>query len=61
MTSKLIQNSPCLQPHTISVAAKQFHITPMGPMIGVMESQEILIAHQCQAMADFELWDVSKS
>jgi hypothetical protein len=24
----------------ISVVAKQFHITPMGPMIGVMVSQE---------------------
>jgi hypothetical protein len=38
-------------------------IIPMVTMIGVivMESQEILMAHQCKAMADFELWDVSKS
>jgi hypothetical protein len=45
----------------ISVVAKQFHITPMGPMIGVMVSQEMLMAHQCQAMAHFELWVVPKS
>jgi hypothetical protein len=31
---------------TISAAAKQFHITPMGPMIGVMVSQEIFMDHQ---------------
>jgi hypothetical protein len=36
-------------------------MTPMGPMIGVMVSQEMLMAHQCQAMAHFELWVVSKS
>jgi hypothetical protein len=40
---------------TIFVAAKQFHITPMGPMIGVMVFQLILIASQCQATAHFEL------
>jgi hypothetical protein len=27
--------------NTISVAAKQFHITLNGPMIGVMVSQEV--------------------
>jgi hypothetical protein len=54
-TSNLSQNSNCLQPWQISVADKQFHITPMGPMIGVMVSQEVLMAHQCHTMTHFEL------
>jgi predicted ester cyclase len=46
---------------TISVAAEQFHITPIGPMIGVMVYQEILMTHQCQAMTHFfELGCVKK-
>jgi hypothetical protein len=28
---------------TTSAAAKQFHITPVRPMIGIMVSQEILV------------------
>jgi hypothetical protein len=27
----------------------------MGPMIGVMVCKETLMAHQCQAMTDFDL------
>jgi hypothetical protein len=47
---------------TISNAANQFHITPMGPMtVVMMVSQEILMAHnQCQAMTHFELGCVKK-
>ena len=40
---------------TLLIAAKQFHIMPMRPMIGVMVPSEVLMAHQCQAMAHFEL------
>jgi hypothetical protein len=40
---------------TISVAAKQLHIIHMGPMMGFAVRKEILMAHQCQAMTDFEL------
>jgi hypothetical protein len=32
----------------------------MGPMIGVVMSQEILMAHQCQAITHFELGRASK-
>jgi hypothetical protein len=39
----------------ISVAAKQFHITSMEPMISAVVSQGTLMAHQCQAMTHFEL------
>jgi hypothetical protein len=42
---------------TISVAAQQFHITPMGmgPMTDVGVSQGILMVHQCHRMINFEL------
>jgi hypothetical protein len=45
---------------TISIGSKQFHITLMGSMIGFMMSQDILMSHQCQAMAYLELGCVSK-
>jgi hypothetical protein len=43
---------------TISDAVKQFCITPMGPMIDVVMSPGILMAHQCQTIAHFELESV---
>jgi hypothetical protein len=43
---------------TISVAARQFYIMPMGPMIGVMVTNEVLMTHQCQAMTQLLSWDV---
>jgi hypothetical protein len=45
---------------TISVAARLFHIILISPMTGVRVTQEHLMAYWCQAMANFELWYVSK-
>jgi hypothetical protein len=56
LTSNLIAKTHTADSHaTISVAAKQFHITSMEPMIGAVVSQGTLMAHQCQAMTHFEL------
>jgi hypothetical protein len=55
LTTSLSQNSHTSFSHDIiSVAARQFYIMPMGPMIGVMvPNMRFLMTHQCQAMTVF--------
>jgi hypothetical protein len=55
MTSNISQNHIVHSHDTISVAAKQFHITLNRPMMGDEVSQEVLTAHPCQTMTHFEL------
>jgi hypothetical protein len=44
--------------HLIFVAAKLFHVLPMGPMNGGWVSQKHLKAQETQAMRYFELWSI---